>query len=543
MSGVPVCCGALGSFDAGVVARIAALLDPVPREVYRDATSILFAARQPARWESGDAWGLAWSEREPDRSDQASSWQEAAAAGANGLWGVGEERGLHSSGAGVAPLYWLRDGEAVYFATRVDALARAGLASMSVDWEAWASILAVSFAQDGHTPFAEIRKLPPRAELRVRGSSVEITDLGLAWVEAEPLSLDEAAERVAAGLRADVADLDPGEPVITPLSAGWDSRVIANVLAERDMIAGAYTVDMDVGNDLELRLAAGVAAELGVEQTVVDPELPPFEAELRHAAERVEYQSLPHLFIHRLAGGLPGGGICADGFGGNILKGRGLHPEILGSANPLAATFATLASESEPIYGPSSWGAVHGAARTAFLRENDRYAGFRASPSPAIYNRARHAIGSLGVTALGRHNRLFMPIVSDAVATAAWGAPPADRASKRLYPRVFALLKPDLGRLPSTNDTPKPGRAWRPHFRKRDARAAHRSLLARSPLRPWFSAQLESAVEERGIARFDARPRSVRRLQAAIMFGLWTERYGDLVGEVDPAEMLGKPRT
>lgn len=539
---MPRFCGAIGAFDAGVAARVAANLGPELSEVHRDGGSVLFADRPPSRWTGGGARGLAFTEREPDRTDRATAWEDAAAVGGMGICAGEGGWTLHGSNSGLAPVYWMGAGDALYFATRIDALARAGIGALSVDWDAWASILTLQYTLENRTPFAEIARLGPRGSVAMQGGAPVATEPGLAWLDEEPLASDEAAERIAAALRAEVEALEPHGPIVCPLTGGWDSRLIACALAERGMISATYTVGSDTGDDQEVLFAARVAEALEVPHTVVEPERPSFAEEIEVAAARVEYQSQPHFVMHRLERCLPAGGICTDGIGATMIKGRCLKPEILNAPDPVEATFDTLARpRMSRLYDDRAWGAMRESALSAFQRENEPYAGFHPRPSPAVYNRSRRANGSSPTSIVGIRNRLFAPLVSDEIARPALAAPPLERGAGDVYRTVFRILRPDVGGLPSTHDGLEPERVRRPGTRTRDARAAHLHFLERSPLRPWFSPRLEALITRGGLAPIDRSTRLVRLIASICMFGLWTERYGDLVGDLDPSELLGAP--
>jgi hypothetical protein len=540
--GIPRFCGAIGAYDADRAARVAANLGEEVVERHRDDGAILFADRAPSRWTGERTMGLAFAEREPDRTAAAERWKDAAAVGGLGLYHEDGAWAVHGANSGLAPLYWMRDGDAVYFATRIDALARSGIASLSADWDAWASILTIGYTQEARTPFAEIARLGPQGSVAIRNGRPAGNEPGLVWLDEESLDTDGAAERIVAALRAEVAALEPYGPVVCALTGGYDSRLIACALAERDLVAATYTVGRDEGDDQEVTFAAGVAEALGVPHTVVEPERPGFGEEIEVAAARVEYQSQLHLVMHRLERSLPADGICSDGIGGSLIKGRCLKPEILGAPDPIDATFDTLASRrAGRIYDDGAWAALRGSARAAFLRENEQYRDFHAPNSPAMFNRSRRANGSSPTSVVGLRNRLFAPLVSDGVARAGMAAPPLERASKAVCMAAFRVLRPDIGRLPSTHDGVEPERVRRPGTRTREARAAHLALLAKSPLRPWFSPRLEALIGRGGLAPVDGRARALRLVQGICMFGLWTERYGDVLGKIDPAEMLGPP--
>ena len=137
--------------------------------VHEDQGSILVTDREPVRWEADGQRGFAWSERVDDVSGTGiCNWRDAACAGAAcGLVVDARRSFLHSSVAGVAPVYFHEHEGAIYFATVIDALALASPRRLSVDWEAWAATLAMDHPLGDRTPFAEIRRLPPFSTLEV----------------------------------------------------------------------------------------------------------------------------------------------------------------------------------------------------------------------------------------------------------------------------------------------------------------------------------------------------------------------------------------
>ena len=143
---------------------------------------MLVMDREPIRWE-GEGRGLAWSER-PETISGAGirDWRDAAcAAAACGLVLDGRRSYVHSSVAGMAPVYYMEHDGAVYFATTIDALALASPRRLSVDWEAWAGILTIDFPLGDRTPFC--RDPAAAAIFDARGSMEE--DAG----RDEPLAL------------------------------------------------------------------------------------------------------------------------------------------------------------------------------------------------------------------------------------------------------------------------------------------------------------------------------------------------------------------
>ena len=195
---------------------------------------MLVMDREPIRWE-GEGRGLAWSER-PETISGAGirDWRDAAcAAAACGLVLDGRRSYVHSSVAGMAPVYYMEHDGAVYFATTIDALALASPRRLSVDWEAWAGILTVDFPLGDRTPFAEIRLLRPFSTLEVRWRRARVETSRWPWAEVESnLDVAEGTAAVLDGMRASIARLPPG-PIVCHLSGGLDSRLCLGLLSEQ----------------------------------------------------------------------------------------------------------------------------------------------------------------------------------------------------------------------------------------------------------------------------------------------------------------------
>ncbi|HEU5142527.1 MAG TPA: asparagine synthase-related protein, partial [Solirubrobacterales bacterium] len=258
----PQVCGALGNYDRQRVERMAAALDPACRIVHRDDDSVLLLDREPLRWGGEGRRGLAWIEGLAWRGG-AGDWREASRQGACGLVLEGRRRYLHSSISGLGPIYWIAERGCVYFASRIEPLAHTASGRLSVDWDAWASIIALRFPAGERTPFAEIRRLQPFSLLRRRWRRFAPDSPTWPWAESEPrLGREAAAEAFCVGLREAIAPFDA--PVAVPLSGGRDSRMLACALAERGVASATLTVGDDEGDSFEEDLAAPVAAILGL---------------------------------------------------------------------------------------------------------------------------------------------------------------------------------------------------------------------------------------------------------------------------------------
>ena len=165
----PVACGALGHYDEGEVRRIQGALGRGLSIAHQDETSILLLDRPPISWKHRLTRGFAWSEAAPECSSRVTSWRDAATElAACGLVLEGDGAYLHSSVAGVAPIYYLEEGDATYFASRIDPLVQTCRGKLSIDWAAWAAIFLLTAPLGDGTPFLEVRRLRPFSVLEHR---------------------------------------------------------------------------------------------------------------------------------------------------------------------------------------------------------------------------------------------------------------------------------------------------------------------------------------------------------------------------------------
>jgi asparagine synthetase B (glutamine-hydrolysing) len=542
--GVTRACGAVGEPDPELVELMRASLGLGGAPVHADGRSVLFADREPQRWRSRDAFGFAWPERVPARADGARSRAEAATLGTCGLAAEGERRVVYASASGIGPLYWRHSGAAVYFATNVAPLTVAG-GPPSPDWETWASIIALGYPCGDGTPFAEIKRLNPSATIACEpGGSVSVDSGELVWAGVQPEAAADVPGRIVEAIGGDLDQLDPQVPVLALLSGGLDSRLLASLLAGRGLALSAWTADTEEGQDQE-ELAAAVAARLGIPHSTADAQRRPFAEELSAAAELVEYQSMLHLPMERLAAALPSdGGAVVNGLGGDtFVKGLVLTEAIVGAAHSrdaVAPMFERFAPTPPVGFRPDAWEAIRAAARNAFLAEAKRFADHPSVATLTYYwTRTRRGISQSAVRLFGSRFELVLPFVSDRVVRAALAAPEHAKLGAALYREVLERANPAVAGLPSTDDAEHaPAGVLRRTERSREARATYVSLLERSPLRPWFSEALRDGLERGGLGGELRSHFGLRRLQAMCTLTLWLDAYSDALADPDPAPLF-----
>ncbi len=540
----PAVCGALGSYDRDRVLRLAAALDGGSRVVHEDERSILLLDREPLRWGGDRQRGLGWIEGCAWHGDP-SVWGEASRRGACGLVLEGRRRYLHSSINGLGSIYWIEEKGAIYFASQIDPLVQTSPGPLSIDWDAWASIVALRFPVGGLTPFAEIRRLEPFSLLRSRLRRFRSHSPTWPWAEVEPrLDRGNAAEAVLEGFRAEIAALD--RPAAAPLSGGRDSRMVACVLAEAGKASAAITVSDDEGDSFEEDLAARVAGALDLPHERLRAQPEQYPANWEERARLVEHQFVDHAWLVPLAQRIDGPGVpIGDGFAIDALLQRSSRffvPETLDLDHPRRSSLALFDSMRQ--YGRAEHALADPFRKSLAARARELFLGsaaqFEGNPSHSTLTfyrtRTTHGISNYPSSLLGSKTLVLTPGASDAVAVAALSARPEARDGDALYSAVFELLNPDVGRLPSTADTPRRSAHLLRCWRSDPALEMHRGQLEDGPLAPHLSPDFRQWLSApQGV---ELSPDLRLGMEAVSLFHSWWHRYRDRLREVDPAELL-----
>jgi asparagine synthetase B (glutamine-hydrolysing) len=543
--GAPQVCGALGHFDRERVLRMAAAFPAELRPAHEDGASILMLDRPPLRWSGRNERGLGWIEGALWQSGApVADWRQAARSGACGLVVDGRRHFLHSAVNGLAALYWFDAGGATYFSSRIDPLVQAHPGRLSIDWDAWVSTIVLRFPIGQRTPFAEIRRLPQFSALRRRLGCSWLDSPSWPWREIEPhLSLSEAADAIVEGLDEAFAPLD--RDAICPLSGGRDSRIVTCALAARRRASLALTVSDDEGDNYEEGLAAPVAARLGVPHEVIVADPDGYAADWAERAARVEHQFVDHAWLVPLARHIDGAGlVVGDGFAIDTLFERGSLFYTSGTlvGDPQAASLAMFDSMrqfgaaeralAEPLRAP-----LVDRARELFLAAAAPFEGHPSQATLSFYStRTMRGVSRYPSGLLGQHAKVLTPGADEAVAGPALSVRLEEKVGDRLYPAVFDRLSRDVGRLPSTKDTPRHAPRLQRRWRSPSALRHHRELLADGPLSSHVSVELAAwldapdGVELSGDLRLG--------MEAVSLLHSWWNRYRDRLRDPNPTDLL-----
>ena len=544
-TGAPVACGALGSFDRARVLDCAEALRRDMRIVHEDERSILFCDREPIRWRGADGiGGLAWVEGEPWR-DGVASWEDAAIRGACGLAIEGRRRLVHSSVSGLARLYWLDEGGATYFASRIDPLVTSSPGALSVDWDAWASTMILRYPLRERTPFAEIRRLGPYSTIRRRLGRNRVEHPSWPWAEVEPgLGLDEGADAWVAALR---EMLDPlPRQLICPLSGGRDSRiVICGVPPGRDLTA--LTVDDDEGARFEEDRAEPVVRALGVKHEELRGTAEDYPADWDTRARAVEYQFVDHPWLVPLAERIDG--VAVPVLDGGVIDitfqagERFYTAAALDTSRPREASAALW--ETLRRFGHAQLALVDRfrdplveRAREQFMAEMRRFEGHPSQGILGVYwTRTVRGTSSYPNGLLGDRARMIVPGASHALASIALAIPSEAKRGAHLYSAVLGRLAPQVAHLPSTTGSDRSPPTLPRRWCSEPALAAYRELVATGPLAGRVAPELRAWLETPAPGELGGHLRM--GLESVALLHAWWQRYSDRLREVDAAELFG----
>ncbi|MFE0766020.1 asparagine synthase (glutamine-hydrolyzing) [Streptomyces smyrnaeus] len=177
---------------------------------------------------------------------------------------------------GIKPLFLLRRGEGLVFASELKALAAVTGGSLQVDHAALVASLLYYWVPDSRCAFREAEKLPPGSWLRCRSDGR--VERGRFWNLKDVAA--EGRERARAGERPDIAALVEEStrrhllsdvPVATFLSGGLDSSYLTALAARHQPGISAYTIGFRAEDAKfeampdDLRHARRVAEQFGVD--------------------------------------------------------------------------------------------------------------------------------------------------------------------------------------------------------------------------------------------------------------------------------------
>lgn len=529
----PFVCGALGDWAEPLMRELVANAPANLTTTVADRHLRLHASNRLRSWRTGDRRGRLWGAvavGPPPRS-----WKEASetrmAAGVE--TGADGDIALHTDALGMQDLYFRRIGGAVYFAGRIEPLIRLGAARLHIDWNAWASTLALTGPVGDATPFSEIKRLRAAEAWVWSDGRLRLDSFEPSWTAVEPdpgFSPGEAVDTVAHALK-------PSRRTVITLSGGWDSRLLGALASRRLRRMRAWTTSADDGLDLDLDYAGPVAEALGIRQQVLIPGEEAWVEEHAAVRERTGFQTTLHTWLMPLARELhrhraP----VLDGLAGDVLfKALLATPEAVAERD--AARRTRLMWEAlegkrlreNPLLRPEVLASFIERSERDFAAEVRGLAGHHAAPTLAtLRTRTARSIAPAPLWLMGPEVALEFPFLHPGVLEAALRVPMEAKIGGGFYRRMLSVVDPRIAALPSTNDPLPEGIRWKPRRQASVSalKAATDRIRASETVTGLFAPEAQARLLEPDVLDPSRVKMShVRVLQWASLFAHWLEHH------------------
>ena len=447
---------------------------------------------------------------------------------------------LLSGISGAVPVYVADDASTARFATHLSALTTQR--PVQADWDAWADVLAVGAPLGGRTTVHGVRRLRPWESVTVEDGTVRFQRERWPWLDVEA-DASVRIEDVADALRHEMRILADDHRFVSTLSGGWDSRILAAYACEAAAPTAsprAFTTSSDTGIILEELVAAQVAHRLGIEHEIVVPRVDRFEHDIRAFVQAVDHQTSYHVWLVPLLQRIAGlDGLVLDGLGGGLMLGG----DFTGGddrSSRIAGLMKYLRG-AEQVLRPEAARGVGERTRAAFDAFDADWPEVADHPFEATFtaylNRTLPGISQSPYGLVARDHPVATPFLADEVARAALRIPAAAHAGGALYPRLTALLDPQLAALPTAQSrVPWP----RPHPRRITAIESVdvlRRLVTTGPA----AALLADGLAEQDTdhwTRLLSRTGTQHLLRSLAMLNLWCEAHADRLTGPGVEELL-----
>ncbi|GII91238.1 asparagine synthase-related protein [Sinosporangium siamense] len=482
----PYVCGALGDFDPE---RVDMLLDAGPRvrPALKTSVATLFSSGPlPPYHREGRMYAFAWGERSPR---ELTSWISAAETYETpGLIDDGEQITLHAGGLGLVDVFFVREGDAVYFSSLLAPLLRLASGPLSVDWGAWASIIQVTFPLGEATPYTSVRRLSGSSALVYGRKSGRMTaERRLPrWLRTEPFEAGRSAGEIVELLH-EVYKGFEDRPLLVPVSGGYDSRLLCSIAVARGADIESWTTSPDDGTDTDIAFARAITRELGVRHRVVEQNPADHPADVLAVARRLEFLTPHHAWYAPFAREIhKSGRTLIDGLaGGPLLKnfmvsGDAIHASSEAERQAALLSSLSLGAPSVPFLSEEASAWIAGEVRSAFAEATSMLRGHRAQlPLSVLHTRTARAIARSPVNLVGPESSFIAPFIDPGFFDAALSVGVGRKDKGRFYREVLHAANPRVAALPSTNVVKQPLRRVPLRSSAAPARAHDHRMLTR----------------------------------------------------------------
>ncbi|RVX47827.1 hypothetical protein EDD27_10779 [Nonomuraea polychroma] len=455
----PYVCGALGRIDTAILGKLTAA-GPRVRPALQTAEAALFSSTPlPPYHRVGDSYAFAWGERRPTAVED---WITVAETYETpGLIGDADKVTLHTGALGLVDVYYVRQGDAVYFSSLIQPLL--SLVPIAIDWAAWASIIQVTFPLGEATPYTEVKRLSGASALVWQHGRVTTERRLPRWLRTEPYEAWISPGEIVELLHQVYEDYD-GRKLLVPVSGGYDSRLLASVAKARGFDVESWTTSPDDGTDTDIAFARSITKELGIPHRVVTQDAADYPRDAMEVARRLEYLTPHHAWYAPFAKEVHGAGrILVDGLaGGPLLKNfmvSGAALEARTQAERSAAVLGSLSlgAPSQPFLskGAAQW--MEETVREQFAAATSMLHGHRAElPLSVLHTRTVRGIARSAVNLVGPEASFAAPFIHPDFFDAALSVGVARKDKGRFYREVLYAANPRVAALPSTNVVKQP---------------------------------------------------------------------------------------
>ncbi|MEV4093405.1 asparagine synthetase B family protein [Streptosporangium saharense] len=540
----PYVCGGIGHLDEAVLETLRSA-GPRVRPALRTPEAALFSsAPLPPYRRDERTWAFAWGERRPVG---AGSWITIAEEFETpGLMDDGERITLHAGGLGLVDVYYLLRGDTVYFSSLLEPLLSLARTPYEINWDAWASIIKLTFPLRDDTPYAEVRRLAGAGALvfeRATGRVSTRRELPR-WLREEPLDAGHTTGEILEILHDVYKEFD-GRPLLVPVSGGYDSRLLCSVAVTRGADVQSWTTSPDDGTDTDIPFAQAITRELGVPHRVIEQDAAAYPDDALTVARRLEFLTPHHAWyapfareVHRA------GRTLVDGLaGGPLLKNfmvSGAALEASSQAERKAALLGSLAlgTPSVPFLAEEAADWIASSVGAAFTQATSMLNGHRAElPLSVLHTRTARGIARSPVNLVGPEVSFVAPFMHPAFFDAALSVGVARKAQGRFYRELLHAANPRVAALPSTNVVKQPLRRVPLRSAAAPAREyGHRMLSRVAELVPSLLSEPLHAVVAEGpdaLARFNGWNDRFW-VRSLVLFGAWLGDYETRLPELAP---------
>ncbi|MFD8529124.1 asparagine synthetase B family protein [Streptosporangium canum] len=540
----PYVCGGIGHLDESALETLREA-GPRVKPALRTPEAALHSSSPLPPYQRGTrGWAFAWGERRP--AEPAPWISVAEEFETPGLIDDGDRIALHAGGLGLVDVYYLTRDGAVYFSSLLEPLLALARTPYEINWDAWASIIQLTFPLRDDTPYVQVKRLAGASALIFDRASGRIsTERRLPrWLREEPFEAGRTAGEILEILHEVYKEFDD-RPLLVPVSGGYDSRLLCSVAVTRGADVESWTTSPDDGTDTDIAFARAITRELGVRHRVITQDASAYPDDALAVARRLEFLTPHHAWytpfareVHRA------GRTLVDGLaGGPLLKNfmvSGAALEASSQAERKAALLGSLAlgAPSVPFLSEEAAAWITSSVETAFNQSTSMLNGHRAElPLSVLHTRTARGIARSPVNLVGPEVSFAAPFTHPDFFDAALSVGVARKDRGRFYREVLYAANPRVAALPSTNVVKQP--LQRVPLRSAAAPAreyGHRMLTRVADTVPSLLSEPLHAVVAEGpdaLARFNGWNDRFW-VRSLVLFGAWLGDYEDRLPTLTP---------